>query len=80
MIKTKKESIKNSTNAIEDTKTQLNNIKNNREFTSLTKEVEFQELEMKLSEENQWFKAKIVIKDGLFSTSEILTENKEDLV
>ena len=79
-LKTKKESIKNSTELIERYKTQLNNIKNNREFTSLTKEVEFQELEIELSEKNiNEFKAKIVMKDELISsTTETLAENKED--
>lgn len=79
-LKTKKESIKNSTELIERYKTQLNNIKNNREFTSLTKEVEFQELEIELSEKNiNEFKAKIVMKDEIISsTAETLAENKED--
>tara|TARA_B000000532_G_scaffold244093_1_gene242376 strand:+ start:837 stop:1586 length:750 start_codon:yes stop_codon:yes gene_type:complete len=80
-IKFKKESIKNSTELIERYKTQLNNIKNNREFTSLTKEVEFQELDMELSEKRiNEFKAKIVMKDEVIaSLTETLTENKEDL-
>ena len=80
-IKFKKESIKNSTELIERYKTQLNNIKNNREFTSLTKEVEFQELDMELSEKRiNEFKAKIVMKDEVIaSLTETLAENKEDL-
>ena len=53
-LKLKKNQLKILQMQLKDTKTQLNNIKNNREFTSLTKEVEFQELEIgKLSEENQ---------------------------
>lgn len=80
-LKAKKELIKNSTELIERYKTQLNNIKNNREFTSLTKEVEFQELEIELSEKKiNEFKAKIVMKDELIaSLTETLNENKEDL-
>ena len=80
-LKTKKESIKNSTELIERYKTQLNNIKNNREFTSLTKEVEFQELEIELSEKRiNEFKAKIVMKDEVIDTAtQNLIENNEDL-
>ena len=59
----------------------MNNIKNNREFTSLTKEVEFQELEIELGEKKiNEFKEKIVFKDELMvSLNESLTEYKEDL-
>ena len=80
-MKARKGSIKNATELITRYRTQLENIKNNREFTSLTKEVEFQELEMELSEKKiSEFKAKILMKDEVInSTTEILTENKEDL-
>ena len=45
-----KNTIALATEAIERYETQLKNIKNNREFTSLTKEVEYQNLEIQLAE------------------------------
>ena len=39
--------------AIEKYQTQLKNIKNNREYTSLTKEIEFQNLEIQLAEKKK---------------------------
>ena len=45
-----KNSISLATDAIEKYETQLKEIKNNREFTSLTKEVEYQNLEIQLAE------------------------------
>ena len=42
-----------ATDAIEKYEKQLKNIKNNREFTSLTKEVEFQNLEIQIAEKNK---------------------------
>jgi len=79
--KAKKESIKNSEELITRYKTQLDNIKNNREFVSLTKEVEFQELEMELSAKKiNEIKAKILIKDEVITqNSEAIADYKEDL-
>ena len=45
-----KNTIALATEALERYETQLKNIKNNREFTSLTKEVEYQNLEIQLAE------------------------------
>jgi hypothetical protein len=45
-----KNTVSLSTDAIEKYEIQLKNIKNNREFTSLTKEVEYQNLEIQLAE------------------------------
>ena len=45
-----KNTISLATDAIEKYENQLKNIKNNREFTSLTKEVEYQNLEIQLAE------------------------------
>ena len=64
-------SITGKNQAIEESKVlmkkyteQQKNIRNNREFDSLTKEVEFQELEIQLAEKNiKEFKAKIAHKD-----------------
>ena len=79
--KAKKEAIKNSGELIVRYKKQLENIKNNREFTSLTKELEFQELEIQLSDKRtNEIKAKVLMKDEVIaSTTEDLNENKEDL-
>jgi|TARA_B100000768_G_scaffold165647_1_gene168373 predicted nucleic acid-binding Zn-ribbon protein len=48
-----KNTIELATDAIEKYEKQLKNIKNNREFTSLTKEVEFQNLEIQIAEKNK---------------------------
>jgi hypothetical protein len=45
-----KNTVSLATDAIEKYENQLKNIKNNREFTSLTKEVEYQNLEIQLAE------------------------------
>jgi predicted nucleic acid-binding Zn-ribbon protein len=49
-IKLKKEAIKNSEALIKKYTKQQDNVRNNREFDSLAKEVEYQELEIQLSE------------------------------
>ena len=79
--KAKKVAIKNSEELIVRYKKQLENIKNNREFTSLTKELEFQELEIQLSDKRtNEIKAKVLMKQEVIaSTTEILNEKKEDL-
>ena len=79
--KAKKVDIKNSEELIVRYKKQLDNIKNNREFTSLTKELEFQELEIQLSDKRiNEIKAKLLMKDEVIaSTTQNLNEDKEDL-
>ena len=49
-VKARKEDIENSKAAIEKYTEQQNNVRNNREFDSLSKEIEFQNLEIELSE------------------------------
>jgi len=49
-IAAKKQSIKDSNTAIKKYESQQMNVKNNREFDSLNKEIEFQQLEIQLSE------------------------------
>lgn len=49
-IKAKKEAIKNSEALIKKYAKQQDNVRNNREFDSLSKEIEYQELEIQLSE------------------------------
>ena len=80
-ISDKKNAIKNSKTLVTKYNKQLDNIKNNREFTSLTKEVEFQELETELNEKKiKEFQAKILMKEEVIeSTQEILDENAEEL-
>ncbi len=52
-IKAKKESNKNSIALINKYKKQQDNVRNNREFEALTKEVEYQELEIQLAEKRE---------------------------
>ncbi len=49
-IASKKQVIKDATTAIKKYQAQQNNVKNNREFESLNKEIEYQQLEIQLSE------------------------------
>lgn len=51
-IKEKKNNIEESKVLIKKYATQQDNVRNNREYNSLTKEVEFQELEIQLAEKN----------------------------
>ncbi|MCL2131674.1 MAG: C4-type zinc ribbon domain-containing protein [Lentimicrobiaceae bacterium] len=60
----KQEAIKKSTAQITRYKEQLNNVRNNREFDALTKEVEYEELDIQLSEKKiREFSAKIEEKE-----------------
>lgn len=73
------ENIKGKKNLIEEAKTlikkyseQQKNVRNNREFNSLSKEIEFQELEMELAEKHiREFKAQIE------QQNQVITESKE---
>lgn len=59
-IKLKKEAIKNSEALMKKYAKQQDNVRNNREFDALAKEIEFQELEIQLSEKRiKEFNAKI---------------------
>ena len=78
-LETIDDSIKNKKNLIEEAKAlikkygeQQKNVRNNREYNSLSKEVEFQELEIQLAEKHiKEFKAQIAQKN------EIITQTKE---
>ncbi len=73
-IKTKKNSIEDHNTAIKRYTEQQKNVRNNREFNSLTKEVEFQELEIQLAEKQiKEMKASIEHK------KEVITNSKEKL-
>ena len=60
---------------------QIANIKNNREYESLSKEIEFQTLEIELCEKKQKeVKAKTALKDEVINgTKDILKERKKEL-
>lgn len=65
-IKARKEAIKHSESLIKKYTKQQDNVRNNREFEALSKEVEYQELEIQLSEKRiKEFKFKIDQKNAL---------------
>lgn len=73
-IKTKKIQIEDSNTAIKKYTEQQKNVRNNREFNALSKEVEFQELEIQLADKNiKEYKAQIEQK------GEVITTTKERL-
>jgi uncharacterized protein len=80
-IKNKKIAIKDSENLIAKYTEQQNNVRNNREFDSLSKEIEFQRLEMELSEKRiKEFTSELEEKKEIFATSKtLLQEREEDL-
>ena len=74
-------SIDLATDAIKKYEKQLKNIKNNREFTSLTKEVEFQNLEIQIAEKHKiQNNANVLHKTEIINTcTEQTTEKEEEL-
>jgi len=80
-ISGKKNGIKNSEALIKKYKEQLNNVKNNREYDSLNKEIEFQELEIQLHNKRiKEFEMSLRTKQDLQSTTETkLQERQNDL-
>ena len=76
-IKTKKNAIDDHQIAIKKYTEQQKNVRNNREFNSLTKEVEFQELEIQLAEKQiKEMKASIEHKKEVIATSKDKLEQK----
>ncbi len=79
------EQIKNKKNLIEEAKAlikkyseQQKNVRNNREFNSLTKEVEFQELEIQLAEKNiKEFHVQIEQKNEVIDTTKGRVKERE---
>ena len=69
-----KNSVALATDAIKKYEKQLENIKNNREFTSLTKEVEYQNLEIQIAE-----KKKIQNEANVLHKTEIINACKEQI-
>ncbi|MFM9004377.1 MAG: zinc ribbon domain-containing protein, partial [Flavobacteriales bacterium] len=80
-ISGKKNGIKNSEALIKKYKEQLNNVKNNREYDSLNKEIEFQELEIQLHTKRiKEFEMSLRAKEDLHTTTETkLQERRSDL-
>jgi len=76
-----KNSIDLATDAIKKYEKQLKNIKNNREFTSLTKEVEFQNIEIKMAEKNKiQHNANVLHKTEIINACATqITEKEEEL-
>jgi len=74
----KKNQIEESKTLIKKYSEQQKNVRNNREFNSLTKEVEFQELEIELAEKHiKEFKAQIEQKDVVISTTKERLKERE---
>ncbi len=80
-IHNRKIAIKDSQGLIVKYTEQQNNVRNNREFDSLSKEIEFQNLEIELSEKRiKEFTAEMAEKKEAVTTSkQLLTERMEDL-
>ena len=80
-INNKKIAIKDSQALIAKYTEQQNNVRNNREFDSLSKEIEFQNLEIELSEKRiKEFTAEMTSKKETITNSKIqLKEREEDL-
>jgi predicted nucleic acid-binding Zn-ribbon protein len=70
-----KERIKNSESLIEKYNKQLDDVKNNREFDALTKELSIQEIEIKLSQ-----KRILSVKEELKAKKELMDTAQEKLV
>lgn len=80
-IHNKKLAIKESEGLITKYTEQQNNVRNNREFDSLSKEVEFQKLEIELSEKRirEYTNDLANKKDAIASSSVLLKERMDDL-
>lgn len=81
LISQKKQDIVTSKSLKEKYEGQRNNVKNNREYDSLSKELEFQELEMQLSEKKIIDNTKLLVekKELLLHTTQLLKGREEDL-
>ncbi len=80
-ITEKKSAIKESEAMIKKYEQQQNDVRNNREYDSLSKEIEFQTLEIQLSEKRiKEFTFKLdTIKEEISKSKEVLNERKSDL-
>lgn len=80
-INNKKIAIKESQALIVKYTEQQNNVRNNREFDSLSKEIEFQNLEIQLSEKRikEFTEVMTEKKESISTSSTLLTEREDDL-
>jgi predicted nucleic acid-binding Zn-ribbon protein len=77
MIAEKKNTAKDATALIKKYESQQSKVRNNREYESLSKEIEFQKLEIQLSEKRvKEFKAAIIAKQELVVQSEAVLKDK----
>ena len=81
LIAQKKQAIKDSNSAIKKYESQQMNVKNNREFDSLNKEIEFQQLEIQLSEKRiKEYTGELAAKSTILeSSTQTLNERLDDL-
>ena len=78
-IKNKKIAIRDSESLIAKYTEQQNNVRNNREFDSLSKEIEFQTLEIELSEKRiKEFNSEMAEKKDAINVSKQLLQERED--
>ena len=73
--------ISDATALIEKYKQQLDNVRNNREFDSLSKEIEFQSLEVELAEKKirEFTNESKVVNDEIVKCQDLLVERQADL-
>ena len=73
--------IKESLTLIKRYEEQQNNVRNNREYDSLTKEIEYQNLEIQLAEKRirEFSSSLIIKKDEIAKAQKVLEERKNDL-
>lgn len=77
----RKNSIEESKSLIKKYEEQQKNVRNNREYDSITKEIEFQNLEIELSEKKiKEFKFKIDSKLELFESSKNIIDDKKSIL
>lgn len=78
-IKEKKNTIEESKSLIKKYTAQQDNVRNNREFNSLSKEIEFQELEIQLAEKNiKEFHAQIEQKKSIIEETKSRFEERSE--
>lgn len=77
----RKSDIENSKSLIAKYKEQQDNVRNNREYENLAKEIEFQTLEIELSEKriNEAINLSAIRKEELEKAKTLITERNEDL-
>ncbi len=81
-IESKRNTIAESKQLMTKYEEQRNNVRNNREYDSLTKEIEYQELEIQLAEKriNEFSYKLEVIEENIEQAKDKYEERKEDLV